>query len=115
MQMAIELNSAVYPARRSLLAVASALFLVSGFAALLYQIAWQRELFGWFGVDLDSVSAIVSIFMLGLGLGAILGGLLADRFERRRILVFSIIEFTIGAFGLFSLDLIDNIGVTFAT
>ena len=42
----------------------SALFFGSGFAALLYQIAWQRMLFGWYGVDLDSISVIVSIFML---------------------------------------------------
>src|SRR5207249_2462081 len=72
--------------------VTSALFFGSGFAALLYQIAWQRMLFGWYGVDLDSISVIVSIFMLGLGVGALAGGWLADRFQHYRIFVFSIIE-----------------------
>jgi len=92
----------------------SILFFASGFAALLYQIAWQRVLFGWYGVDLDSVSAIVSIFMLGLGIGAIIGGWLADRFQRHRILIFSLVELTLAAFGLFSLDIMDSTGAYFA-
>jgi predicted membrane-bound spermidine synthase len=98
---------------RSAFALTRALFFASGFAALLYQIAWQRVLFGWYGVDLDSVSAIVSIFMLGLGAGAIVGGWLADRFASRRILLFALIELTIGAFGVFSLDIIDGVGALF--
>ncbi len=101
-------------AARLPLILAGALFLASGFSALLYQIAWQRTLFGWYGVDLDSVSAIVSIFMLGLGGGALAGGWLADRFPTRRILVFSVVELTIGLFGLVSLDIIDGIGAHFA-
>ena len=86
------------------------LFFASGAAALLYQIAWQRTLFGWYGVDLDSVSVIVPIFMLGLGIGAIVGGWLADYFQFKRILVFSLIELTIAIVGLFSLNIIDFVG-----
>jgi spermidine synthase len=96
------------------LATTGVLFFASGFAALLYQIAWQRMLFGWYGVDLDSVSAIVSIFMLGLGLGAIAGGWLADQFQRHRIFVFSLIELIIATFGVFSLDIIDRSGAVFS-
>ena len=90
------------------------LFLASGLAALFYQVAWQRALFGWYGVDLDSVSVIVSIFMLGLGAGALIGGALADRFPRHRIVVFALIELTIGLFGILSLDLVDIVGAPFA-
>jgi MFS family permease len=90
--------------------LSAALFFASGFSALLYQVAWQRALFTWYGVDLDSVSTIVSVFMLGLGIGAMIGGYLADRFQYRRILIFSLIEFTIGAFGFFSLGIIDGMG-----
>lgn len=93
----------------------SALFFASGFAALNYQIAWQRALFGWYGVDLDSVSAIVSIFMLGLGVGALAGGWLADRFPGKRILVFAAIEAMIAVFGFYSLDVIDGAGAIFAS
>ena len=60
------------------------------------------------------VSVIVSVFMLGLGLGAIVGGWLADLFQHHRILAFSLIEFTIGAFGVFSLGIMDGIGALFA-
>ena len=50
------------------------LFFVSGIAALIYQVCWQRLLFEAFGVDMESVTIIVSTFMLGLGLGALVGG-----------------------------------------
>lgn len=90
------------------------LFLASGLAALFYQVAWQRALFGWYGVDLDSVSVIVSIFMLGLGAGALIGGALADSFPHHRVVVFALIELTIGLFGILSLDLVDVVGRPFA-
>jgi MFS family permease len=110
LQVHVERSRTVADAHRRLIVLAGALFFLSGFAALLYQVAWQRELFGWYGVDLDSVSAIVSVFMLGLGVGALAGGWLADRFARRRILIFSLIELTMGVFGFFSLDIIDAVG-----
>jgi spermidine synthase len=94
--------------------IVSGLFAASGFAALLYQVAWQRTLFGWFGVDLDSVSVIVSIFMLGLGGGALIGGRLADRFPAHRIRLFAAIEVIIGVFGFFSLAVLDFVGASFS-
>ena len=103
-----------YLSTRAVIVITSGLFLTSGVAALLYQVAWQRTLFGWFGVDLDSVSVIVAIFMLGLGGGALIGGWLADRFTDHRILVFALIEWTIGAFGFGSLSFMDWIGVLFS-
>src|SRR5213078_1517436 len=48
-------------------------FFFSGFPALLYQIVWQRALFTIYGVNIESVTVIVTVFMLGLGLGS-LGG-----------------------------------------
>src|SRR5215470_11021329 len=110
LQAHVEETRAAADVHRRLIALTGALFFLSGFAALLYQVAWQRELFGWYGVDLDSVSTIVSVFMLGLGVGAMAGGWLADRFPGRRILIFSLIELTMGAFGFFSLDIIDAVG-----
>src|ERR1043166_2894575 len=110
LQVHVEHSRAVADSHRRLIVLAGALFFLSGFAALLYQVAWQRELFAWFGVDLDSVSTIVSVFMLGLGVGAMAGGWLANRFAQRRILIFSLIELTIGLFGFFSLGIIDAVG-----
>lgn len=103
------------PPRSLIETAAPPLFFASGFAALSYQMAWQRALFGWYGVDLDSVSVIVSVFMLGLGGGALIGGWLADRFPRRRFLVFALVELTIGLFGAVSLDVIDACGALFSS
>ncbi|MGA2399361.1 MAG: fused MFS/spermidine synthase [Steroidobacteraceae bacterium] len=78
------------------------LFAISGTAALIYQICWQRLLFEGFGVDIDSVTIVVSTFMLGLGLGALAGGELADRHPDRVIPMFAIIEIATAAFGVCS-------------
>jgi predicted membrane-bound spermidine synthase len=85
------------------------LFLVSGAAALIYQICWQRLLFEWIGVDIESVTIIVSTFMLGLGLGSLMGGALADRFPDRALELFALIEFSTAAFGIFSPALIRTV------
>lgn len=51
-----------------------ALFLVSGFCGLLYQIVWIRLALSEFGVITPVVSVVVSVFMAGLALGSWLGG-----------------------------------------
>jgi predicted membrane-bound spermidine synthase len=78
------------------------LFMISGTAALIYQICWQRLLFEGFGVDIESVTIVVSTFMLGLGLGALAGGEIADRFPDRVIPMFAMIELATGTFGVCS-------------
>jgi MFS family permease len=85
-----------------------ALFVVSGAAALIYQVCWQRMLFEGFGVDIESVTIIVSAFMLGLGLGSLAGGELADRYPHRLITLFAVIELCTAAFGLCSPFLIHS-------
>ena len=86
------------------------LFFLSGIAALVYQVCWQRMLFVAFGVDIESVTIIVSTFMFGLGVGALIGGDLADRFPKHLLTMFSIIELTIGVFGFLSHTLIPAVG-----
>jgi predicted membrane-bound spermidine synthase len=85
-------------------------FFLSGVAALIYQVCWQRLLFVAFGVDIESITIIVSTFMLGLGVGALAGGQMADRFPERIVEMFAIAELGIGVFGLFSPVLIDWVG-----
>lgn len=50
------------------------MFFVSGFCSLLYQTVWLRLGLASFGVITPVVSVIVSVFMLGLGIGSWLGG-----------------------------------------
>lgn len=82
------------------------LFFISGFAALIYQIAWQRMLFSAFGVDLQSVTIIIAVFMAGLGIGGFWGGRIADKVPQNLLLVFCAIELGIGIFGFLSVGLI---------
>lgn len=89
-------------------------FFLSGFAALVYQLAWQRLLFVVVGVDIESVTIIVSTFMLGLGLGAVLGGWLADRWPARILLAFCLFEVAIALYGLASVDLLQTCAALFA-
>lgn len=84
----------------------SFLFFVSGFAALIYQIVWQRTLFSFYGVNIESTTIIVSLFMFGLGLGSLVGGVAAGRYPERAPELFLICECGIGAFGIISLPLI---------
>nr|MDJ0523648.1 fused MFS/spermidine synthase [Planctomycetota bacterium] len=87
-----------------------ALFFVSGFPALLYQVVWQRSLFAIYGINVESVTVVVTAFMLGLGLGSLLGGWLSSRPGVRRLFAFGLIELGIGAYGLVSLSAFAWIG-----
>ncbi|HEX5866041.1 MAG TPA: fused MFS/spermidine synthase [Casimicrobiaceae bacterium] len=84
-------------------------FFGSGFSALAYQVCWQRVLFASFGIDIESVTIIVSTFMLGLGVGAICGGWVADRYPQRLLGLFACCEAAIGLFGLVSVGLIRQV------
>src|SRR5579862_2977506 len=68
------------------------LFFCSGFPALIYQIVWQRALFAIYGLNIQSVTIVVSAFMLGLGLGSLFGGALS-RYRRVLIALFALAEF----------------------
>jgi spermidine synthase len=83
----------------------SLLFFCSGMPALIYQIVWQRALFAIYGVNAQSVAVVVTAFMLGLGLGSLIGGRLSTRFPRHGILIFGLAELGVAVFGLCSLPI----------
>jgi spermidine synthase len=90
------------------------LFLLSGFPALLYQIVWQRALFTLYGVNVESVTMIVTVFMLGLGLGSLLGGRFSSSPKIRPLVAFGAIEICIGLFGSASLWIFHRVGAVTA-
>ena len=53
------------------IALASIAFFLSGFAALIYQVVWQRMLVLPIGADVYSTTVIVGAFMAGLGVGSL--------------------------------------------
>ncbi|MCX5878581.1 MAG: spermine synthase, partial [Deltaproteobacteria bacterium] len=75
----IHTNNAVIP-------VALVLFFASGFAALVYQVVWQRMLTLFSGTDLYSVTVTVASFMAGLGCGSLMGETVADRLSNTKLM-----------------------------
>jgi spermidine synthase len=81
------------------------LFFCSGFPALIYQIVWQRALFAICGLNTESVTIVVSGFMLGLGLGSLIGGMLSGSRHFAPVTLFAMAELFTGIFGIGSLKL----------
>jgi spermidine synthase len=79
------------------------LFILSGAAALVYQVAWQRLLALTTGVAVHSIAIITAAFMAGLGIGSHLGGVLSSRLSRRQsLLAFAAIELAVAVFATLS-------------
>jgi spermidine synthase len=86
------------------------LFFCSGFPALIYQIVWQRALFDIYGINIESVTIVVSAFMLGLGIGSLVGGAVSKHARIPLLAIFGTIELSIAIFGAFSLRLFHAVG-----
>lgn len=88
-------------------------FFFSGFAGLIYQVVWQRMLTLHYGVGTVSITLIVSVYMLGLGLGAYFGGKISEH-GGDNVRLYFFIELLLGVFGAVSLPFLDAIGVATA-
>lgn len=80
-------------------------FWVSGASAIVYQIVWQRSLLTLFGSSSEAVTLVVSVFMLGLGLGSLAGGRLSRGRDRSLPYLFAAMEAGLAGYGLLSLPL----------
>lgn len=78
-----------------LLFVVFVFFFISGACGLLYQVVWTRKLVLLFGTTSYAVSTVLSVFFLGLGLGSLWGGRLADR-TVRPLYLYGLMEVVIG-------------------
>ena len=70
-------------------------FFLSGFAAMVYEIAWNRLLVGVIGSTTYSFSIILIGYLSGIGLGSLVVSLISDK-KRLGLTHFSIIEVLIG-------------------
>ncbi len=102
-------DHAVSAARPTRHAAFYVIFFAAGMPALIYQVAWQRVLTLYFGVDIYSTSITVATFMLGLGLGSLLGGYVADRVRAPRT-YYAAIEGLLGLIGFASIPVFSGIG-----
>lgn len=85
-------------------------FCTTGFAALLYQVVWQRVLYATFGVTVEAVTTVVTAFLAGLGLGSLVGGRLAKGSDLLLLLYCGLAELAVGVFGLCSLTFFRWVG-----
>ena len=74
-------------------------FLLSGFAALLYQTAWMRQFSTVFGTSELAVATVLSAYMGGLALGSALAGKFIEKFTRP-VLTYGILEAAIAVSAL---------------
>src|SRR6476660_1879954 len=86
------------------------LFFFSGFPALIYQLTWQRELFRIFGVNIESVTIVVTAFMLGLGIGSLAGGWISKKSGIKLLPLLAAIEIATATFGIVSLSAFELVG-----
>jgi spermidine synthase len=85
------------------IAVLFSLFLISGFTALLYQVAWQRMLGLFSGSDVRSVTVVIASYLLGLGLGNLISSRNSDRLNNRQcVQVYGLCNLGIAVFAVFS-------------
>jgi spermidine synthase len=67
------------------------IFLLSGFAGLVYEVVWARQLVLVFGNTTQAISAILTGFFGGMAIGSVVGGRLADR-VRNPLRMYAILE-----------------------
>jgi len=77
-------NKAIAIQNPGAITVLFTLFFISGFTALLYQVAWQRMLGLFSGSDVRSVTVVIASYLLGLGLGNLVSSRISDRFNNRQ-------------------------------
>ena len=75
------------------------LYFLSGLASLAYEILWVRMLSLEFGVSIFGVVVTVAVFMLGLGLGSLLGLRTLSRIKKP-LLVLAALELAIAVFSI---------------
>lgn len=96
--------------------VIAAAFFVSGFSALLLQVTWQRVLTQIIGVDSVAIAFIVTIFLLGLGAGSLLGvRFTRGKSTRALALSYCMIEIAIGICGAVSIPVLRGVNALAAS
>lgn len=87
-------------------------FWLSGLAAIFYQLIWQRVLLGIYGVEIEAATIVVAAFLLGLGVGSLAGGWLADRGPWSPLATAAALELAVAACGASSVPVFRAIGMS---
>ncbi|MBI3921986.1 MAG: fused MFS/spermidine synthase [Armatimonadetes bacterium] len=90
----------------SLLLIVLVGFGISGFAAMIYEVAWTRALVQVFGNSTYAFTTMLSAFLVGIALGSAVSGRFVDR-ARHLYFTFGMIEFLIGVWAAAATPLIE--------
>ncbi len=82
-------------------------FFLSGATSLVYEVLWTRRLALIYGQQILAVGAVLSIFMLGLGLGGLWGGRWVDKNPEKGVRAYGWLEIAIGLWALLSFPLLN--------
>ena len=96
----------------SILLPVSVLFFISGFSALVYEVAWGRMFGLIFGNTVQATCTVLAAYMAGLALGSYLFGRLADRKPKALLRLYGLLEIAIGLTALLlmiSLEPLDSL------
>lgn len=86
-------------ARAPALLIPALLLLISGAAALVYQVLWIKQLSLVVGVEVYAITTGISAFFAGLALGGWLFGRVADRLQRP-VLLYAALEVLVAVLGV---------------
>lgn len=98
--------SADPPAERASLAPVAGLLFLSGMCGLVFQVSWFREFRLVFGASTAASSAVLAVFMGGLGIGNAVLGKRADR-ARNPLALYALLELSIALAAALSPLLLD--------
>ncbi|TPW08310.1 MAG: spermidine synthase, partial [bacterium] len=86
-------------------------YALSGFAALTYEVAWTKVLSGALGTTTYAFTAMLTTFLAGLSLGALIAARLLNRFEPARLM--ALFQLGIAVLALLALPLFGNLPILF--
>lgn len=79
------------------------LFFLTGFSALLYQVAWQRLLGLFAGSDVRAITLVTGAYLGGLGVGGLVGAQISDRLDSRgAVRLYAVLNLGIALFAFLS-------------
>jgi spermidine synthase len=87
-------------------------FFLSGFAGLVYEVAWIRKASLVFGFTTFAVSTVIAVFFLGLACGSYVFGRIGQR-TVRPLRLYAVLEICLGLFAVLSFYLLDHANVLY--
>lgn len=78
----------------------TAMFFISGFTGLMYEVIFSKELALTFGGMATSTYTVLTVYMGGMAVGSWLGGMLIGRTKKSGLAVYAVCEFIIGIYCL---------------